>query len=144
MYRRVHAAKRLVAIGLRDHRSSSRIDGRAVEADVRGVRQGVAQVGGEAKGQVQGLIDSAAELVAEWSKMDEDEQAFQRESVIPIWEKRNLLGQLYCTGRLPPDQVSRLADLDKARLKVSHRPYLTRAVHCGDTVQPAKGGHRQR
>ncbi len=63
------------------------------------------------------LIESAAELAAEWDEMDEFEQVIQRSAVISDWEKRYLLGGLYRAGRLSLVQEERLAELDNALLE---------------------------
>jgi len=63
------------------------------------------------------LIDSAPELAAEWHEMDDEEHGIQRCAVISDWEKRHLLGDLYCAGRLTRSQEERLAELDNALLE---------------------------
>lgn len=63
------------------------------------------------------LIGSAPELAAEWNQMDEFEQLIQRSAVISDWEKRHLLGDLYCADRLTRSQEERLAELDNALLE---------------------------
>jgi len=80
------------------------------------------------------LIGHAAELAAEWSNMDEEEQVIQRSFVMSDWDKRSLLGKLYRAGRLTPDQVARLAELDRALLEeaanveISYGPSLRMLV----------------
>lgn len=63
------------------------------------------------------LIGDAAELVAEWAGMDEQEQIHHRSISMQIWGMRKTLGELYRAGRLTLDEVARLADLDRALLE---------------------------
>jgi hypothetical protein len=63
------------------------------------------------------LIGDAAELAGEWAGMDEQEQIHHRSISMQIWGMRKTLGELYRAGRLTPDEVARLADLDRALLE---------------------------
>jgi hypothetical protein len=80
------------------------------------------------------LVGDAAELVAEWDEMHEQEQIHHRSISMQVWGMRVTLGELYRAGRLTPDQVARLADLDRALLEeaanveIAYGPSLQRLV----------------
>ena len=63
------------------------------------------------------LIGDAAELAAEWDEMHDQEQIDHRSISMQVWGMRIKLGKLCRAGRLTPDQVARLADLDRALLE---------------------------
>jgi hypothetical protein len=63
------------------------------------------------------LIGDAAELAAEWDKMHEQERIDHLSISMQVWGMRVTLGELYRAARLTPDQVARLADLDRALLE---------------------------
>jgi len=63
------------------------------------------------------LVGDAAELAAAWDEMDAREQIDHRSITMQIWGMRMTLGKLYRAGRLTADQVTQLADLDRALLE---------------------------
>ena len=58
-------------------------------------------------------FQSAAELADEWAEMEEIEQFHFRLEFTRAFGLRRLFGAVYRVGRFTPDQIARLADLDR-------------------------------
>lgn len=65
----------------------------------------------------EGLIDDADFYATLDPAMDEGEQMDAHMAFMQYWGVRHTLGELYLTGQLLPEQVSRLADLDRKLLQ---------------------------
>lgn len=63
------------------------------------------------------LVGDASELARDWPGMDPQEQIHHRSVAMQGWGMRRTLGALYRAGRLTPDQMEKLAALDRALLE---------------------------
>jgi len=63
------------------------------------------------------LVRDLAELGADWPELDEEERAQHRADLMQTWGNRKVLGLLFKAHRLTPEQVSRLAELDRLLLE---------------------------
>ncbi len=65
----------------------------------------------------EGLTQDVVWLSDEWATMTATERHLQQAALMPCWEKRTMLGQLYQAKRLSPAQIEQLQNLDQQLLE---------------------------
>ncbi len=70
------------------------------------------------------LVKDTPELAAQWAEMEDEERVHHQMMFAQTWGERWLLGQLYRAGRLTPEQMHRLAELDGEWLNEANQASL--------------------
>jgi hypothetical protein len=63
------------------------------------------------------LVRDLAEVAADWTNLDDEEQSHHRATLVQVWGNRKVLGLLFSAHRLSSSQEARLARLDRLLLE---------------------------